>query len=62
MTTATAVVEIDDRDRIRYRVLDGHEAGIAFLAADARDWFRDWLIGETVTVTYHPDDQYARRA
>lgn len=44
--------------RLAYELADGPDAGATFYASD-RPW---WLIGQAVTVTYHPQAQHAARA
>lgn len=59
-TTARVVMRTPDgaRDaRLAYEILDGTEAGLTFYASD-RPW---WLVGQTVSVTYHPQAQHAQR-
>lgn len=44
--------------RLAYEMLDGPHAGRHWWASD-RPW---WLEGSEVSVTYHPQDQFARQS
>ena len=60
MLIARARVRYPKRGAVSYRIADGPHAGAEFFASD--DPAADRITpGTTVSITYHPDDQYARR-